>query len=254
MSVSQAEDVHSENLVQFSTPHEASVEFGILLEKIVEELEKNETSNLRMLKTISSTLTIQENSKVRVFTDRQLEEIKACNSIHTVLVYKLRHCYRWDDLSMLNVLVSSIKPETCLTMLKKFEIKIDANIKLQQIHKYHKQKAIKFSGEYHKIVAIMKNKIFSNITQAEYCELKDFTSEQCGVEAYVFSPVIEVNSSSLILGWYIPVTAVAHMIETASSNKGNFTKNGFVYLRISSRVILDHRNIVSTLLCSIKCA
>ena len=65
-------DTHSE---QYGTPDEASIEFGILLNDIIEELEKNEISNLRKLKTISSTLTVHKNSKIRVFNDRQMEEI-----------------------------------------------------------------------------------------------------------------------------------------------------------------------------------
>ena len=211
----------------------------------MQELEKNEASNLRRLKTVSSTLTVQKSSKVHVFTDGQLEEIKACDSINTLLVYKLRHCYRWDDFSMLTVLMSSIQSKKCLSLLKNFEVKINSKIKLQQIYKYCKLKSAKFSEEYHKIVAIVDDKIFSEITQKEYDVLKHFVSEQCGVEDYVISPVTKITISSLILEWYIPVTAIAHMIKIALSNKVNFTKNCFMYLKISSTVIFDHRDTVS---------
>ena len=239
------EDVHSDSLVQFSTPDKASVEFGILLDEIVEELEKNEASNLRRLKTVSSTLTVQKSSKVHVFTDGQLQKIQACNSIYTLLVNKLRHCYRWDDFYMLTILMSSIKSEKCLSLLKKFEAKVNSNMKLQQIYEYCKQKSAKFPKEYHKVVAIVEDKIFSEITQKEYDVLKHFVSEQCGVEDYVISPVTKIAVSSLILEWYIPVTAIAHMIRIALSNKVNFTKNCFMYLKISSTVIFDHRVLVS---------
>ena len=87
-------DTHSVDVVQYSTPEEVSVEFGVLLNEIIKELEKNEISNLRKLKTISSTLTVNKNSKIRVFNDRQMEEIRACNSIDAILTDKLRHCYR----------------------------------------------------------------------------------------------------------------------------------------------------------------
>ena len=240
------EDVHSESLVQFSTPDKASAEFGTVLDKIVKKLEKKEASNLRKLKIVSATLTVQKASKVHVFTDGQLEEIKACDSIYTLLVYKLRHCYRWDDFSMLTLLMSSIDSKKCLSLLKKFEVKINSKMKLQQIYEYCKQTSAKFSAEYHKIVAIVDDKIFSKITQKEYNVLKHFVSEQCGVEDYVISPVTKITVSSLILEWYIPVTAVAHMIKIALNNKGNFTKNCFVYLKISTTLIFDHRNIVST--------
>ena len=242
---SATKDTHSGNLIQFSTPDEASIEFGILLDEIVQELEKDETSNLRKLKTVSSTLTVQKASKHHVFTDTQLEEIQACNSVHKMLVFKLCHCYRWDDFSMLTVLMFSIKSKSCLSLLKKFEVKLNSKIKLQQIYEHRKQNSAKFSEEYHKIVAIVDDKVFSEITHKEYEILKHFVSEQCGVEDYVISPVAKITISSLILEWYIPVTAAAHMIKIASSNKVNFSKNCFVFFKISSTVILDHRDIVS---------
>ena len=194
-------DTHSE---QYGTPDEASIEFGILLNDIIEELEKNEISNLRKLKTISSTLTVHKNSKIRVFNDRQMEEIQACNDIYTILTYKLRHCYRWDDCSMLYKLMLSVNSTSCLSLIKSFEVKVNSEMKLQQIYEHCKQKGFEFSEEYHKIVAVVNDKIFSDITLEEYHVLKHFVSEQCGVEDYVISPFIKASSSSLILQWYIP--------------------------------------------------
>ena len=246
-------DTHSETLVQFGIPDDASVEFGILLNKIILELEKDKTSNLDTLKTISSTLTVRRNSDVRVFNDRQMEEIRACNDIRTILTDKLRHCYRWDDYSMLSILMLSVNSEKCLSLIKKIGVKINSEMKLQQIYEHSKQKGFKCSEEYHKIVAIVDDKIFSNITLEEYRVLKYFVSEQCGVEDYVISPLIKASSSSLILEWYIPVTAVDHMIEIASSNKSNFNENHFLYLKISSSVILDNRNMVSVCVCVCVC-
>ena len=238
-------DTHSGHLVQCGTPDEVSVEFGILLTEIIEELEKNETKNLRKLKTISSTLTIHKNSKIRLFNDRQMEVIQSCNSIDTILTQKLRHCYRWDDCSMLYKLMLSVNSTSCLSLIENFEIKVNSEIKLQHIHEHCKQKGFEFSEEYHKIVAVVNDKIFSDITLEEYHVLKHFVSEQSGVEDYVILPFTKASSSSVILEWYIPVTAVGHMIKIALRNKRIFFKNCFVYMKISSSVILDCRNIVS---------
>ena len=243
-----SESAYSEDVVQSPTPDEASFEFGILLNDVVKELEKNKIENLERLQTISSALTIRKNSKVRIFTDKQLEEIRACDSIRILLIYKLRHCYRWDDYSMLTKLMSSIKAKDCLNLLENFRIKVNTEMKLQRIYDQCKQKGFIFSEEYHKIVAIVDDKIFSEITIKEYETLKQFVSAQCDVEDYVISPVTKITISSLILEWYIPVTAVAHMIKIASSNKVNFIKNCFLYLKISSTLILECRDTVSTLL------
>ena len=237
-------DTHSETLVQFGIPDDASVEFGILLNKIILELEKDKTSNLDTLKTISSTLTVRRNSDLRVFNNKQLEEIRACNDIRAILTDKLRHCYRWDDCSLLYKLILSVQSTSCLNLLRNFQVKVNSEMKLQQIYEHCKQKGFECSEEYHKIVAIVDDKIFSDITLEEYRVLKHFVSKQCGVEDYVISPFIKASSSSLILEWYIPVTAVDHMIEVASSNESNFNENGFLYLKISSSVIFDNRDMV----------
>ena len=237
--------IYSESLVQFCTADKASMEFGLLVDEIIEELEKNKSSNLRKLKTISSTLTVHKNSDIHVFNDRQLEEIQACNDIHTILTHKLRHCYRWDDCSMLYMLMLSVNSASCQRLIKNFEVKVNSKIKLHQIYEHCKQKGFVCSEQCQKIVAIVDDRIFSDITLEEYYVLKRFVSEQCGVEDYVISPFIKASSSSLALEWYIPVTAVAHMIEIASNNEGNFVENCFVYLSISSSVILDYRDIVS---------
>ena len=236
-------DIQSES-VQCYTPSKASVEFGVLLDDIVQELEKDKTKNLRVLKTVSSTLTIHEKSNTLVFTDDKLEEIQACNSIETLLINKLRHCYRWYDFSLLTEFMKFMKSETCLSWLKNFEVKVKSELKLQQIYEHFRQNRIKLSEECHKVVTIVDNKSYSDITQEEHDTLKRFVSEQCGVEAYVIL-LSNGRTSSLILEWHIPVTAVTHMITVASSNIENFTKECFVYLKISSTVILDYRDMVS---------
>ena len=240
--------IQSESLVKFTSPDQASIEFGIVLAEILKELQKDETTNLTILKAVSSTLTIQNNSNIHVFTDKQLEEIQACNSIPTLLTNKLRHCYRWDNFSMLKILMLSINSDKCVNLLETFKVKIDSKMKLQKIYEHCKQKEWSFSEKYDKLVAIVNNKLFSKITKEEYDDLKCFVSEHCGVEAYVVCPLNKASSSSLILEWYISINAVAHMIKIASSNNISFNEKSFVYLRISSTVILDYRDIVSGLM------
>ncbi|XP_065902173.1 uncharacterized protein [Dysidea avara] len=227
----------------FNTAEQASVEFAILLQQILKELKKNKDDNLELLKIMSSTLTVKDKSGVRMFGDAELESIKACNDIDTLLVFKLRHCYRWDDHSMLSVLMSSLNAVKCLESLEKFQIKIDIKMKLQEIYEHCLKESSKFPEGYHKMVAIVDKKIFSSITKEEYDELKQFISQHCGVEPYVMSPFSKVSPfSSVVFEWFIPVNAVSYMIETAKNNIHKFTKEIFLYLKISKTVIFDHRD------------
>lgn len=220
-------------------PEEASAEFGVLLNEILKVLMENETDNLELLKSICSSLTIKDNSNILLFSDDKLKAIITCASIKLLFLLELRKCWRWDDFSVLRVLVESLHSNRCEVLLAQYKEKLDVKIKLKDIY----DQCIKhndFPEGYHKMVAIT-NKLFSNITKEEYDELKCFISQHCGVEPHAISPSIKVLSSSLVLEWYIPGAAAAYMIEMATVNKDLFIVHGFVYLKITTVVILDER-------------
>ena len=95
------------------------------------------------------------------------------------------------------------------------------------------------------MVAIVRGKIFSRITKEEYDILKKFVSTHLEVKSYVIPPFDKAIRSSLVLQFFVPVTAISHMVETATKNMDKFVKESFVYLRISLTVIYDLRQNVS---------
>ena len=225
------------------TPKQASSEFGILLINIIKELAKNEAENLESIKVMCSCFMIKDDL---FFDEEQQEAINACSNIRTLLTTKLRHCWRWDDLSFLKRIVqSSDLADHYKQLLDNYEKKIYIQMKLQDIHEHCQQQKQNLPEGHHKMVAIVKNKIFSQITLEEYKELKDFISKNCEVDPYVICPFINASVSSLLLEWLIPLTAVPHMIEMATINANVFITQNFVYLKISSTVIFDERNNVS---------
>ena len=137
-----------------NTADQASVEFGILLNEILKELMKKKKENLKLLKRTSSTLTVKDTSGVRMFTDSEVEGIYACKDIEKLLVVKLRHCYRWDDHSMLNVLMSSLNAKKCIELLENFQAKMNIKMKLQEIYEHCLKEKCEFPEGYHKMVAL----------------------------------------------------------------------------------------------------
>jgi len=229
-----------------TTPHQASTEFGILLSNIIRELKRNEQENLDTIKNVCSFLTIKDDPGVLLFNEEQQEAIDACNNIRTLLTKNLRGCWRWDDFAMLKTLVQSLDcSEHCEMMLNQFEEKLDNQMKLQQIYEHCMQEKRDIPDGYNKMVAIVRGKIFSRITKEEYDTLKKFISSQLVVKSYVIPPFDKTISSSLVLEFFVPVTAISHMVETATRNMDNFVKESFVYLRISLTVIFDLRQNVS---------
>jgi len=158
----------------------------------------------------------------------------------------LRGCWRWDDFTLLKTLVQSLESsEYCETMLRQYEQKLDSQMKLQQIYEHCIQEKRDFPNGYDKMVAIVRDKIFSRITKLEYDKLKEFITINLGVKSYVIPPFHKTFNSSLALEFFVPKTAILHMVKMATKNKDEFVKESFVYLRISFTVIFDVRQNVS---------
>ena len=230
------------------TPDQASTEFGILMTKIIKELKKNESEYLEDIKNTCAFLTVKGNPNVFLFNEDQRQAIKACDNITTLFTGYLRGCWRFDEFPLLKKLIQSIDSDCCEEMLNQYEKKLNILMKLQDIHERCKQEKQTIPPGYHKMVAIVENKIYSRITKEEYDELKEFIVKHCEVEEHFLFPFSRAAHSSLILEWFISATAVSYMVETATRNANMFITNSFVYLKISSHVIFDKRiNMVSVI-------
>lgn len=132
-----------------------------------------------------------------------------------------------------------------MELIEQYEKMIDVRMKLKDIVEHFEKENLNPPEKCHKMVAIVNNKIFSTITMEEYDKLTQFTAEHCGVGPHVMSMCKTLSYNSLLIEWYIPITAISHMVEISKSNVDNFVKETFVYLKISSTVIYDHRRNVS---------
>jgi len=228
-----------------TTLGQASTEFAILMSKIIKELQQNEDDNLEAIKSICCFLTIGSNSDILLFNDDQRNAIEACSKLTTLFRGRLRNCWKWNNIATLKMIVQSLGSDVCMELIDQYEKKLDAKMKLKDILEHYEEENLTPPEEYHKMVAIINNKLFSTITKKEYEELKQFISEHCGVEPYVMSLSRVSPYDSLLLEWFVPATVISHMVEVAKSNIVSFTKATFVYLKISSTVIFDHRSNVS---------
>ena len=239
------ERVKHQTISVITSPTSASAEFGILMSKIIRELQQNEDDNLDRIKCVCCFLTLGGNSDILLFNDDQREAIEACAKIRTLFTEKLRNCWKWNDISSLKMIIQSLNnSDVCMRLIDQYEKKIDVQMKLKEIYIHCEEEHQSLPQGYHKMVAIVNNKMFSTITIEEHDKLKQFISRHCGVETYVMSPSKVLEYSSVLLEWLIPITAVAHMVEVSQRNVDEFTREAFMFLKISSKVIFDYRNIV----------
>ena len=217
------------------------MEFSILISSIIKELNKNEDENLETLKDICAYLTFKDDPDALLFSEEQQQAITSCKHINLLFRHHLRGCWRWDDFSLLKKIIQSLKSEKCEELLSQYELKLDCTMKLQVIYEHCQKENRIIPNGYHKLVAVVEDKIFSLITKEEYDELKEFIAKNCGVNDFALPPLYKAAESSLQLEWFISSTVVSHMVETATRNSSTFIINSFVYLRISTKVIFDER-------------
>ena len=237
----------SKKTMLISNPSKATSEFACTVTYIENILmTKNMVENLNGIKNICCSLPISDSSDKPMFTIEQQKKINACSTVQDVFS-KLQYHLRWDDHLILAAILDRLNSEECEELLAKFQSKIDCQMKLEQIFEECKKQMLEVPKGYDKIVAIV-NKEYSQITKEEYDQLKYFIAKCCGIKSYVLSPFLNMSQSSLLLEWSVPSTAITHMVETATKNKDIFIKKSFVFLQITTTVILNNRNQVSDVL------
>ena len=123
---------------KITTPDRASIEFSILLLKIITELEKNEKSNLEFIKDLCTYLSPKDDQTALLFSGDQLKAIDGCNDIKS-LFREIRGCWRWDDFSLLEKIVQCIGTSDCKSLVSQYHQNLDYKMKLHMIYEDCKQ-------------------------------------------------------------------------------------------------------------------
>ena len=234
-----SEVVLSKKTTFISNPTEAASEFASILSLIEKILEKDEAENLSAIKSVCRYVTRSSDSGEPMFSEEQLREIRACANLQNILL-KLRQHWRWDDHLLLTTILYRLDSEACEELLGRYQSKIDCQMRLEEIFNECKKQQQEIPEGFSKMVTIV-NKKYLRITKEEYEQLKCFIAEHCGVEPYVLSPFLNMSQSSLLLEWFIPSNAIAHMVEISIKHKSVFIKQSFTFLQIADVIIFDHR-------------
>ena len=198
-------------------------------------------------------LTAKDDEKVSLFSKDELRAIDVCSDIRRMFKENLRGCWRWDDFSFLNKIILCMKSNVCKSLLDKYHQSLCYKMKFKEICEHYKQEKRELPDGYSAMFAIVEKK-FLEITLEEYLELKKFTSRYCGVDPMFMSPFVSAGPYfSILLEWFIPLTAISYMVKIATSNTDIFIQEGFVLLKISSALIFDKRVDVSLICCMRMC-
>ena len=90
-------------------------------------------------------------------------------------------------------------------------------------------------------LCIVIDKPFKNITPKEYENVKAYLLDNLNVNAYTTARFIRMFYHSLHIEWLVTIQAVPHMIKTANQSKIEFLKEKFVFMKIGSEIVIDHK-------------
>lgn len=165
-------------------------------------LQKHGAVHLEAIKIASSYLTVKEDPSCLFFTSDQLEVIHDCNSVRELFMKHLRGCWQWDDISFLKAIVQSLDYDIsyhCQELFDIYEKNMYIRMKLHEIHDCCKLKELCLPDGYNRMVAMVRSKIFSQITLEEYRELVAFVDHHCKVEPYAITPSLKVQAPLQVL-------------------------------------------------------
>ena len=217
------------------TPDPLSAQFSAFVAAIEELLDDKCQDKLEQSKTFCSNLTISNNSNELLFSDEQLQKIKACLSFSELFIMLRKH-WSWKDYSILMHIIS-------ISGLQK--AKDEENLFETRMGSYQGMKIISesispddISPDYIRL-SIIINKPYRELSLQHFAELHKFIFSNLDVKRYIALPFIKFLFCSLHLEWFVLKRAAAHMIKMAKLNEEVFVSNSVVFIQIDQSVVLD---------------
>jgi len=220
----------------FTTPDEASMEFGTVIADIAEELDNCASSkqNLENIKIVCCHLTNGYN--IPLLSQEDKSRITKCQTIYGIFIVMQPH-WNWYSHRLLLIIIKRVKSLKAKEMLKKFEEKINYAMKLKAINERLKANRLPVPQGYCKIKAII-DKDYSEITLGEYLEIETFVSGCLDLP----QPSSEINESeSIEIVWYISTATVDNLKSKALQYKETFLLKSFISLQVGDVVVFDTR-------------
>ena len=202
----------------------------------IEELLDNKCQDkLEHCKRFCSNLTISDNSVELLFSDEQLQKIKACSTFSELFIMLRKH-WSWKDYFILMHIIT-------ISGLQK--AKDEENLFETRMGSYQGMKIIsenispdKISDDYIKL-SIIIDKPYRELTLQHFTELQKFIFSNLDVKQYIALPFIKFLFDSLHLEWFVLKKAAPHIIKMAKLNEEVFVSNYVVFIQVDQLVVLD---------------
>ena len=196
----------------------------------------NQQDNLKKCKDFCLFLKVNEGSSGSLFSAKKIAEIKECKNFIELLGI-ISQYMSWDEHSILTQIVDECNSDEGKQEIEKFDKKMALYEGLQIISSTSNQT---LSEDFVKLCIVI-DKPFKNITPKEYKKVKAYIRANLNIKAYTTARFIRMLYHSLHIEWLVTIQAVPHMIRTANQSKNEFLKEKFVFMKIGSEIVIDHK-------------
>ena len=218
--------------LSITTPNEASIEFSAVVADIAEELNSCVNTNIDKVKAVCYNLTTSYHKALLSPSDK--EKIKNCKSIYGIFEIVHPH-WRWDSHRLLFTIIKRVKCPEALELFRKFEKKIDFQMKIKEIYAHIQCNRLPVPESYAEVEAIIE-KDYNDVTLKEFSVLEEFVCKHLDIIQCPF----EVNpAQSVQVIWLVYIEAVDSLCSRAFECKEAFLQNSFTYLKIGDIDILN---------------
>ena len=222
--------------VSISTPNEASIEFSAVVADIAEELNSCVTTDINKIKAVCYNLTTSYDKAL--LSPSEKEKIKNCKCIYGIFEIVHPH-WRWDSHRLLFTIIKRVKCPKALELLRKFEKKIDYQMKIKEIYAHIQCNRLPVPEGYAEVEAIIE-KDYNDVTLKEFSVLEEFVHKYLDIIQCPF----EVNpAQSIQVIWLVYIEAVDSLCARAFECKEAFLQNSFTSLKIGDIDILTSSQV-----------
>ena len=196
----------------------------------------NQQANLQKCKDYCLlNLKVSDSSNDSIFSAQKIDKIKECGSFKQ-LIEIISEYTSWDEHSILTHIALECESDKGQEEIEKFDKKLGMYEGLKMIACESSKQS--FSEDFIKLCIII-NKPYKSVTMKEYENVKAFICSNLKIIPSVISSFFMMLYHSLHIEWLVTVQAVSHMIKIAHQNKDLFIKEKFVYMQISSEVVIN---------------
>ena len=219
-------------------PDEYGAEFGYLVSKISEIIQKSTANNLASIKHALTFVTVHKMSTQPLFSDAEIKQIKQSKDIYE-LTEQCRKHWSWSKHALLKLIVKKSGSAEAKNELQKFQKVVNVRQRVKNLGSNWLQDPTKYNEGYETLMVVL-DEYYDDITVDQLEEAEKFVTKTTLLSSAQALHMVEfTKTNSVLIKWRIPTAVVPFVIMLAFQNKEEFLRRSFLRLTIAGMDVFN---------------